>query len=223
MTTSNGFKSLVLLLLIQAVTFAQAKAVIKGPEKALPGDLVVLSGADSLCDNHKWITPSGINALEVACGDGREIIFASGKSGTYRFYLLVADKTAAIDYAEHVVVIGNPTQPPVDPVEPPPSDYADVAKVSKDAAAIVADPTTAAQLATAITQACDRLANDDLTKAKNAMVATIENVLLMRLGDSRRKDWESWRKAVNAVIANKSITATSQYVAAMRAVASGLK
>jgi hypothetical protein len=222
-------------LLLPNLLFAEVSAVIDGPTSAIPGDLVVLDGTKSIGEGHRWIFPSGIQTL--ACGESGpgQIAFASGKSGSYTFTLIVADKEAAIDYTTHTVVISTSTNPiPPDPPDTPdPTPVPELEKLERlslESASRLADAGTAKALAVAIESTdrqisamCSNNQCPGLNTAKTMMVRAIENVLLIRKGTSADVFWaKGWREPVNAAIDALKITDVPTYQAAMRALAAGL-
>lgn len=100
--------------------YAQAEAIIKGPEKVNPGDLVILDSTDSTGSAQEWrLVNSDKTYLPL---EGR-CVFASGTAGSYVFVLSVADcddlDGASVSMAVHTVVVGTPPKPkPVIPPEP---------------------------------------------------------------------------------------------------------
>ncbi len=88
------------------------KATIKGPSTALAGTLVFLSHQDAVGENKVWIIPEELKSQSATCGSN--IFFSIPSPGKYQFGLIVADKTAAIDYQFHTIdVVGMlPTTPP---------------------------------------------------------------------------------------------------------------
>lgn len=227
-------KTLALLLMLAASVAYGLEAKITGPEQAKAGDLVVLSGADSDGDGFRWIAPEGLQTL--TCGDAMQIAFASGSPGKYTFTLVAADTSANIEFATHTVEIVGSLPKPDDPGEPPkpapplPGDYQSVLDASNAGADSANDPPTAAALHAAIRDTATTLENlcetgrcPGLAECKRQMVAAIQNVLLMRQGASRSRDWRGlWRVPVNAAIDSLGLTTPPQYLAAMRAAAEGL-
>ena len=227
-------RSLILWLMLVAVCYGQPKAVIDGPTVGATGDLVVLDGSQSVGDGHKWVMPAGLQTLgcDVATGVG-QIAFASGRPGVYVFTLIVADKTAEIDYVSHTVTIGG--SGPVDPPDPPdvPTPVPDLKKLedlSYESASRLADAATAKGLADSILAVdaqieamCVAGQCPGLAQAQAMMVNGIENRLLARKGASRNVDWlNGWRKPSNVELAKLTAVDLPKYRSAMRAVAAGL-
>jgi hypothetical protein len=216
-------KSIILLIVLSTFCQAEVKAVIDGPAKAFPGDLVVLSGNKSVGDGFRWITPDRIQTITVGCNTENQIAFATSRAGTYEFILIVADKEATIDYVKHTIVIGTSTYPidppPEEPV-PPNTNFDRFKVVSSNASKVLNDPTTTAELKKAITSTLLTLNNSDMATATTAIRLAIDNVFEKRVGESRSKDWLSWRIAVNKEL--KDIANVNDYRKAILAVSEGL-
>ena len=220
----------VILLLLANVAHAQPRAVINGPMTGATGDLIVLDGSSSVGDGHKWVMPANLQTL--GCGDvgPGQVAFASGKAGVYTFALIVADKTAAIDYVTHTVTIGGTTEP--DPTDPPdvPTPAPELEKLSFESASRLADATTARGLADAIMAVDSQIESlcsagqcPTVSTAQSMMVNAIERRLLARTGASRNVDWlNGWRKPVNDALGKLTAVDLVKYRAAMRSVAAGL-
>lgn len=225
---------LALLILLSPSLYA-AKAVIESPEKAKPGDLVVLNASASEGAAFKWIIPPGLQTL--SCSE-LELGFASGTPGSYTFTLIAADTSegaeAPIDYATHTVVVGVPVLPPpvdpVDPDKPTPGQYEQLRKLSLSAASKLGDPTTAKGLAETITATvaeiaamCEQGQCPEITRAKQMMILAVENRLLAREGESRNANWlDGWRKPINDGLVAANTSTVPEYLSAMLAVAAGL-
>lgn len=227
---------LIVISLLCSLASGDVSAVINGPKEARVGDLVVLSGRDSVGDNVKWVQPQRIQTL--LCGDGLDLAFATGTPGTYSFILIVADKEADIDYVQHTVVVrGGVTDPDPDPnpdpdpdPTPPPPSLDELRKISQEAAGRLNDSETSTGLAAAIRMAVDSLESrcdagqcPGLDECKRVMVGAIEARLLLRKGASRSVDWlNGWRVPVNAKMKEINAADVPTYLTAMRAVALGL-
>ena len=227
--------ALTLSLCLASGSLAEVRAEIDGPTQAKPGDLVVLSAADSIGDGFRWVSPEGVQTLQCS-GD---LAFASGTPGDYRFLLIAADNEANIDYATHVVtIVGSQPQPDPDPdpgepdpdPQPTPGAWEELRKISASGAKSLADPSTAEKLARAIKtvdaqleQLCQARQCPTITQASQTMVQAIEGVLALRRGASLQADWlGKWRRPINAHIKAKNPADLDTYRAAMRAVAVGL-
>ena len=228
-------RSLIFWLVLIGVSYGQPKAIVTGPTNSTTGDLVVLDGSSSVGDGHKWIMPAGLQTLgcDPAAGVG-QIAFASGRPGIFTFTLIVADKTAAIDYATHTVTIGDGTGPvdpgPIDPTPTPVPELEKLEKLSYESASRLADATTAKGLADSIlavdaqiSSLCSRRFCPTLQDAQAMMVAAIETRLLERTGSSRDVHWlDGWRRPMNEAIAKIQNVDVPKYQAIMRAMAAGL-
>jgi len=216
---------------LSVACFAQVQAVIDAPSKALPGELVVLNSSKSKGDNHKWITPEGISTAQAGCtAIDSQVFFATPRAGSYTFYLIVSDKTAAIDYAKHTVVIGDSVPQKPDPDAPPvtqPGEFAKLLELSRVNSLSLNDPATRAALATALKKIvsdmrvmCDRNECPTLQGAQSAFVHSIESVLLARpRGASRDANWEEvWR-----ILNDAKLQTVSKYLDACEAITKGLQ
>ena len=218
---------------------AQVAAVIEAPDKALPGELVVLNSSKSKGDNHKWITPVGISTAQAGCDSiNSQVFFATPRVGSYTFYLIVSDKTAAIDYAKHTVVIGDsaspPTPGPIQPVPQPgnPGDFAKLTQISRANSLALNDPKTRASLAASLKPVvsqlkslCDSNQCPTLAAAQSRFIGTMEAVLLARpRGESRDANWEEvWRLPNAKFISDSKITSVAKGIEAYDAIVKGLE
>lgn len=227
-------RSLFLILtLIASTAFAQVDAVIQGPAEGIVGDLVVLNSGGSIGENKVWIVDPAASGRTIECSD--TLAFAVGTPGRYEFTLVVADKNADIDYAQHVVTIraSGVVPPPVDPVDPKPTDPPPVVtppdakaltELSRTKAQAMADNATANALADALKQAVEASRAKPLADAKAGVTAAFEATMLARVGSSRDKDWlRGWRMPMNDEIDKRNPTTTDQYLALVTAVEQGLR
>jgi hypothetical protein len=227
-----------LWLFLCGSVFGQASAVIEGPEKALPGELVVLNSFKSSGENYKWIAPEGISTAQAGCtGIESQIFFATPRTGSYTFLLIVTDKTAAIEYARHTVVIGNPIAPeppPELPTDPPvtnPGDFAKLTQLGKDNANRLNDAATKTSLAKSLRQVvnamkseCANMRCPTLQSAQSRFVKAIEDTLLQRQGSSRNVNWEEgWRVPNAKYLATQTFTSSAKYLEACEAITKGLE
>jgi hypothetical protein len=223
-------------LLLCGSVLGQVSAVIEAPDKAIPGELVVLNSSKSKGDNHKWITPDGISTAQAGCtAIDSQVFFATPRVGSYTFYLIVTDKTAAIDYAKHTVIVGESTVPPDVPTDPPvvnPGQFEKLAELSKANSLKLNDAQTRANLAASlrnvVTQMKIQCANNQcptLQGAQSQFVRTIEAVLLSRQrGSSRDVNWEEvWRIPNAKWIADAKLTTVAKYLEACDAIVKGLQ
>ena len=219
-----------------SVAFAQVEAIIVAPEKALPGELVVLNSSKSKGDNHKWITPEGISTAQAGCtAIDSQVFFATPRAGSYTFYLIVSDKTAAIDYAKHTVVIGDSVVNPPKPEPPPvtqPGDFAKLTQISRANSLALNDPKTRASLLASLKPVvaqlkslCDSNQCPTLAAAQSRFIGTMEAVLLARpRGESRDANWEEvWRLPNAKFISDSKITSVTTGIAAYDAIVKGLE
>jgi hypothetical protein len=228
-------RTLTAWFLLSVACFAQVEAVIDAPSKALPGELVVLNSSKSKGDNHKWITPEGISTAQAGCtAIDSQVFFATPRAGSYTFYLIVSDKTAAIDYAKHTVVIGDSISPKPDPDVPPsnPGEFTKLVELSRVNSLSLNDSATRAALVPALNKIvsdiramCDRNECPTLQGAQSAFVHSIESVLLARpRGPSRDANWEEvWRIPNARFINDAKLQTVSKYLEACDAITKGLQ
>jgi len=216
------------VLLLSNCLFADAQAVITGPDKVRPGQLFVLETTGSIGDAQQWIMPS-VDIQSLECGT--KIGMAIERSGVYVFHLVVADKVPTIDVATHTVTVGGSTNPPIDPPPPPPptppGDFSQLVAKSKQAAQSLNDRATANGLSVGLKSIASQ-SFGDLTSARKAVSATIESVLLQRQGASRDRDWLNiWRRPIAIEIETLSAAGAfptpAAYLAAIRALAQSLE
>lgn len=99
-----------------------AEVSIVGPSTALPGDLIVLEAAGTF-DSAKWFLGNSEKTFLPVDG-GKRVVFASGASGEYRFFVVAATVDGgkvSLDDATHVVTIGGPNPTPTPPSPTPPA------------------------------------------------------------------------------------------------------
>lgn len=196
--------SCLLLLSLCSTLFGQATAVISGPTTGSPGDLVVLYTTGSIGDNFIWITPSNVQTL--TCDKDKQIAFATGTAGKYKFTLISADKDANISYAEHTVTIGTPTNPsppetgpaPTPTPAPPLNSLFELSKTNKPQ-----DPDTSKQLVANIESAtlvindmCSRQKCPTVDEAARIYQANIQHAIALRPRGSQT-NWVPWREALD--------------------------
>jgi len=227
------------VMVLTVSIFAQPAAKIVGPTEAPAGELVVLSSTGSAGDNLKWVKPEGLQTLQVGCSLlDTQVVFATTKPGAYKFMLIVADKEARIDFIEHTVTIGGSVKPPPvdpgDPIKPPPVDpsptkWASLQNASKASADRMNDSGTRSKLKAAIAAValdisgrCEVGQCPTVEAAKDQVKRAIEQTLLARTGQSAQLDWTQWRKANQAELDRLGIVDCKDYLAAVRAIGSGL-
>jgi hypothetical protein len=232
-------------LLLASVCLGQTKAVIVGPDNALPGELVVLNSNQSIGDSHRWIVPEGISTAQAGCDAIKsQVFFATPKVGKYTFTLIVADKKAVIEFAQHTVeikAVNAPEPPPTKPVDPPPTNPTDpvtpptqlqqLTKLSKDNSLRLNDEPTRKMLADTlqavvndINAKCAALQCPTLPAAQKQVQSAIESVLLQRRGASRDALWlNGWRIPNNQLMTSFKIESSKQYAATVQAIVDGLR
>lgn len=131
-----------LILLFPVALFAQASAVIDGPDRVPAGDLIILDGSESLADDLSWVLVNSDKQFLVFERDTK-LVFATGEPGEYIFFLAVSLSDAGgsrVSVAQHTVTVGNPPKPPSpdpdpgpEPPGPPPGpDLSGIAKECYD-------------------------------------------------------------------------------------------
>lgn len=143
----------ILLLALCSECFGEAKAIIVGPEKSAPGDLIILDGSTSTADAFKWTLANSTKTF-LATDGGKKCVFASGQEGTYIFLLSVAscdkDSPATVSVATHVLTIGdnpNPPGPGPKPPDPPtPDNLTETGKKVREWASAVGNKVEAKQI-----------------------------------------------------------------------------
>lgn len=218
-------------LMLSGLVLGQAEAKIDAPARAMPGELVVLSSTGSKGDALKWITPEGISTAQAGCtAIESQIFFATPRTGSYTFILVVADKTASIDYAKHTVVIGDPVAPQPPPEQP--SEFGKLTDLSRTNSLKLNDSATRALLSaaikntvTALKAQCGSGACPGFPQASSAVISAIEAVLLARpRGPSRDANWdEVWRRPNAAWINANKIDTVPKYLDACLSIAKGLE
>lgn len=83
---------------------------LSAPENVAVGELVVIDGSVSVGDNFKWVSPSG---LEVMISQNRKLAFVAVEKGSFDFFLVAADSSAAIAIDNVTIKVGDkqPTAP----------------------------------------------------------------------------------------------------------------
>jgi hypothetical protein len=234
-----GLKSLVFWLLLASFCFGQTKAVIEGPESALPGELVVLNSNNSIGDSHRWIVPDGLSTAQAGCDSIKsQVFFATPREGSYKFILIVSDKEANIEFDTLVVEIRSEQKPPPvenpPPVKPdpkPPGTFQQLTQISRDNSLRLNDPTTRKMLADSlqivvndIKAKCSLRQCPTLEFAQRQVQSAIESTLLQRKGNSRDALWLSgWRVPNNTLMQDLKIESSTQYAEAIQAIVDGLK
>lgn len=221
--------------LLAGISYGQPVAKIVGPTTAPAGELVVLSSQGSSGDNLVWVRPDSIQTVQAGCTTlETQIFFATTKAGKYEFMLLAADREARINYVRHTVeILGSIVQPP--PVDPPPvtppnpAKWAGLVEVSKQGADRLLDGTTRTRLKSslaatilAIQSKIEAGQAPTLQEAKLLVLSSIESVLLGRTGASASVDWSTWRKGNQNELEKQGLVDLTDYVLAVKAIASGL-
>lgn len=222
-----------------------AVAVVSGPATAPSGELVVLSSSRSVGVSYIWIIPEDKAKVADGCGGvDSQVFFATSIPGTYQFILVVSDKDAKLTYAIHHVTIpgaeGVPDPKPTDPVVPEPIEpgpdepdygrYENLFKTSQLNSRQLEDPNTRLALHIALTEFLEKTRTKLGTPAATipalqaAFTRAIEDVLLLRKGESRDVEWEQgWRVPNSQWLAQENPATPEAYFQAMMALSAGLK
>jgi hypothetical protein len=227
-------RTVILWLALSAIAYAQPEAKIVGPKEAPAGELVVLSSTGSKGDNLVWVRPENIQTVQAGCSIlDSQIFFSTTKLGKYEFMLIAADKEARVSFVRHVVEIktqvGQPAPDDPKPDQPTPGKWNALQEKSKATADTLNDNATRQRLKSAIASAilgmqskCDAGECPSLVEAKTQILATIEAVLIGRTGQSALVDWTQWRRGNQAELDRLGIAGIQDYLAALKAIASGL-
>jgi hypothetical protein len=217
----NFVLSLSLVIAFCSQTFAQTKAIIKGPTEVFAGTLLFLSHEDAVGDNKVWIIPEELKSSAASCASN--IFFSIPSPGTYSFGLIVADKQANIEYAFHKVVVKSltPTTPIITPPTPTPvptpvdPSYNNLRKASITGLKALQDPTTTEALRVSLLSALDATKTSTIAETKKAVQATVGIVFGNRPSDLYRNSWYSlWRVPVDKELA---LIPEAQYREAIKA------
>ena len=228
-----------LLLALGSLLVTPPVAVIVGPERGNPGDLIVLDATQSRdAVGFAWVLADGDKTfLEV--DNGRKVVFATGTSGRYTFVLVAANAQAdgkpQVAVARHVLTVGepspnptpNPPGPQPDPL--PPGKYG-LASFTRDAAtgvslAAVERVRTAAALANSFDSIASTIAAGAIKTPSDVIAATQANNITA-LG-SARDAWRPWaetlRVKLNALSDAGQLASLEEYVTAWREISTGLR
>lgn len=211
--------SLTFLCLLSPV-FAQPplKAIIKGPKEVLAGTLVFLSNEDAIGDNKVWIFPEGLKEQVATCNTSVFLVLPT--PGDYRFGLIVADKSANIDYTFITI---KATGTVVVPPPPPPllQSFTALRKASIIGSSFLQDNETSKRLNVELTRLANAIVGKSLPESKAEVVKGLEQVFATRSYESRKKDWiNNWRLQVNEELNKIDIPDTATYSAALFAMSS---
>ena len=212
-------KSLLIFLCLFSPVFAQdVKAVIKGPKEVLAGTLVFLSNEDAIGDNKVWIFPEGLKEQVATCTTSVFLVLPT--PGDYRFGLIVADKSANIDYTFITIkATGTVVTPP--PPPPPQQTFNALRKASIVGSSFLQDNETSKRLSVELARLSNSITDKPLPEAKAEVVKGLEQIFATRSYESRKKDWiNNWRLQVNEELNKLSIPDTATYSAALLAMSS---
>jgi hypothetical protein len=231
-----------LLIALGSLLVAPPVAVIVGPERGNPGDLIVLDATQSRdAVGFAWVLADGDKTfLEV--DNGRKVVFATGTAGRYTFVLIAANAQAdgkpQVAVARHVLTVGepqpNPNPPNPDPPGPqpnplPPGKYG-LASFARDAAAgvqlVAAERArTAVALAGSFDSIASTIAAGAIKTPADAIGATQANNITA-LG-SARDAWRPWAEALrvklNTLSDSGQMSSMDDYIVAWREISTGLR
>ncbi len=236
-----------LLIALGSLLVTPPVAVIVGPDRGNPGDLIVLDATQSRdAVGFAWVLADGDKTfLEV--DNGRKVVFATGTAGRYTFVLVAANAQAdgkpLVAVARHVLTVGDPQpnpnppgpnppgpNPPGPQPEPlPPGKYG-LAAFSRDAAAGVQLAAaervrTAAALAGSFDSIASTIAAGAIKTPADAIAATQANNITV-LG-STRDAWRPWAEALrvrlNSLSEAGQLTGMDDYITAWREISTGLR
>lgn len=201
----------------------EPKAVIKGPDTVMAGTLLFLNHDDSVGESRVWMITDDLRSTAAVCGNN--IFFAVSKPGDYRFGLTVAgivDGKVKQDYVFKTIKVtgSSPETPPVNPppVVVPPSSFVQLRTKSIQGSGALADYDTGIRLSAALSLVVPQLTSRTLPDAKALVVSTIDQVLLTRAGESKKKDWlNTWRIPVSNEINSLNIQDAETYAKAINA------
>lgn len=191
----------VFFLLFSVPSFAQPKAVIKGPTESLAGTLTFLSSEAAVGDNKVWIIPDEMKNASSTCGS--TIFFSIPTPGIYKFGLIVADKQANIDYTFHQIIVKGstttPVDPPTGPIDPIPGQFTKLKTASSAGIKQLQDWPTTTSMKNSLSSALTVTKSLPLSEKIKTVQATVGAVLGGRSNESyRTKDWETlWRIPIN--------------------------
>jgi hypothetical protein len=213
-------RSLLFLALLASQACGQITAVIEGPSIVQPGELAVLNSSKSVGDNHKWITPDSLSVAQSGCDAiNSQVFFATPRPGKYTFILIVADKSASIEFARHEVEVKDVAAP-----QPPVNDdgeFALLKSMSKANSLRLNDEVTRKALHTALKKIT---LPSTLPEAQAQFIKAIEDVLLDRQRPQRNAEWSAaWRQPNNEFIKRANITDVKTYFKAVTAIIQGLE
>lgn len=212
------------------------KAVLEGPDTALAGDLVIVSWGKSTGDAFRLVTPKSLDGKILINTTDKQLGFSTRTADEYTFMMIAVNKNLDIVYENKTITITSGIPPPVTPppTNPPPTNpppvtgWDDLKQVSATGKQAVNDPDTAQKLAAGITAIVPALAAaPSIAEAAKISSFEVERILMLRSGDSLKKNWrELWRIPVNnklneATRANR-LLAPADFAAAMQAAANGL-
>lgn len=226
------------LVAMAAVLASGPTAVIVGPQRGNPGDLIVLDASQSRdAAGFAWVLADSDKTFLEFEG-GRKVVFATGTPGRYTFVLVAAnagsDGKPLVAVARHLLTVGDPQPGPEPPRPPqpeplPPGKYG-LAMFARDQAARVAiDPATKVTTAQGLANSFDSLAATIAAGAllePASIIAATQASNVSALGP-HRSAWQPWgeslRLKLNAFSEGQLLVSPQDYAIAWREIATGLR
>lgn len=218
---------LMLACWMPSTLLAQANAVVSGPERVLPGDLVILDASESLADDLEWTLVNSDKQFLVFERETK-LVFATGEPGNYIFFLAVSLSDAGgskVSVAQHTVIVGQPKPDPGPEPNPPnpPKPEPELEGLARDAYDIVAGleylPGEPQQFARVFRQVADRAAQEswDVRRINEETITAIRSEIT---SESTRARWNGFN--VWFVSQMQTRTTEDEVRSALRAIAEGL-
>lgn len=212
---------------------APPKITISGPSEVEPGQLVVLTVVGEGAKSYLWIPDAALGQV-LQCNP-ETIGLASPRIGVHKILVVASNETGEMDFSTHVLTIKKPDEPvpepkpdpnPDDPPPnpEPPTSFQKIYDLSKAGAIKLNDGQTARDLQHNLNRILPNLVKaNSVDDAKKEVSRTIENVLLLRSGQSRFVQWaEDWRKPIIAELNKLTFKSTQDYSNAVKAMIDGL-
>lgn len=220
--------SLIFTLCLSMVALADLPTLkVVGPSESVPGQLVVLS-VESDGANFVWIPDAAIGQI-LQCNP-KTIGLATPNIGVHKIIVVASNDKGEMSFVTHALTIKNPggviPPKPDDPVVNPPSkDYTEFKDISQKAVVELKDNPTALQLRNGLNRLIpDLLKLNTVDEAKLEVTKLVESVFLLRVGDSRSKDWlNKWRVPINVTYEKYKFSSVKDYVEAVKMIAEGLE
>ena len=205
--------------------FADAEAVIEGPDKVNPGDLVMLDGSKSTADNCEWVLVNS-DKFFYQVEENRKVIFASGTPGEYVFILVAAqsvDDVSTVSIEKHVLTVeGKVPDPPKPPKPDNPEPTPDLTGLSleayKAASKVDRQGSEASDLANGIRSVTSRAAG--LSWDENTLNEELSKKIRSVMGEDARTRWSSFNQWFGSAMSG--VNGVPAAIEALDAIAEGL-